>query len=168
MLKCLFIVLWWLWKRFYRFLAAWHIQHICFTAIIRKGRRKQENVIHQEEEHEQYQEWDVEETYRPESILDYKPATEKYQEPKYEEVYSEPVLEKPFKKLADKKDAPHIPNKVELYNPEVPAEEVLRNREIHAPHKHAFVASHEEEVTYSNFDFEDAIIKEAILNRPQY
>ena len=133
-----------------------------------EARKRNPSKPYQEEEHEQYQEWDVEETYRPESILDYKPATEKYQEPKYEEVYSEPVLEKPFKKLADKKDAPHIPNKVELYNPEVPAEEVLRNREIHAPHKHAFVASHEEEVTYSNFDFEDAIIKEAILNRPQY
>lgn len=133
-----------------------------------EARKRNPSKPYQEEEHEQYQEWDVEETYRPESTLDYKPATEKYQEPKYEEVYRESIVEKPYKKLADKKDAPHIPQKVELYNPEVPAGEVLRSREIHAPHKHAFVASHEEEVTYSNFDFEDAIIKEAILNRPQY
>ena len=96
------------------------------------------------------------------------PLQEKYHEPKYEPAYKEPMIPKPVREPITKEVKTKIPHKVELYNPEVPAEEVVRNRAIHEPHKHKFVASQEEEVRSSDFDFEDAIIKEAILNRPQY
>ncbi len=114
---------------------------------------------------EAYTKWDDEQTYTPErSILDKEPSTpEKYHEPKYK-----PMIEKPYREQIQKEEKVIIPKVVELYNPEIPAEEVIRGREIHAPHKHKFVASERAEEKYSEFDLEDAVIKEAILNRPQY
>lgn len=113
---------------------------------------------------EAYPEWKEEDILiSAKSILDKEePPAEKYHEPKYER-----MIEKPYREpLA--KETVKIPAKVELYNPEEPAEEVLRGREIHAPHKHRFVASQQEADVYSEFDVQDAVIKEAILNRPQY
>lgn len=109
-----------------------------------------------------FKEWWETEVLPEKSILEPEPV--KYQEPKYEQTYHEPKIERPVRK----KVKSEIPQTIELYNPEEPAEEVIRGREIHAPHKHKFVASKEEEHVYSDFDFRDAIIKEAILNRPQY
>jgi hypothetical protein len=117
----------------------------------------------EERSEEAYSEWRDEQTYIPEkSILDKEPhAPEKYHEPRYE-----PML--PTREPVKKEPGVKIPRVVELYNPEEPAEEVIRGREIHAPHKHKFVASEREEEKYADFDIEDAVIKEAILNRPQY
>jgi len=117
---------------------------------------------YQEEEIKPFKEWWETEVLPEKSILDPEPV--KYHEPKYEQTYQEPKVERPvYNKVKSE-----IPQTIELYNPEIPAEEVIRGREIHAPHKHKFVASQEEEYIYSDFDFRDAVIKEAILNRPQY
>ena len=104
----------------------------------------------------------------PEPAESKKAVTDKYHEPRYEPAYKEPKVEKPVREPLYREPISAIPRKVELYNPEVPAEEVVRSREIHHPHKHKFVASQEEEEFSSDFDFKDAIVKEAILNRPQY
>ena len=55
-------------------------------------------------------------------------------------------------------------------NPERPVEEVLRSRSIHQQHQHKLELYQEDEEShpYADFDFKDAIVKEAILNRPQY
>ncbi len=82
-------------------------------------------------------------------------------EPRPREVYREPHYE-PMKPLqavtADGR------------SPESAAEEIVRNRAIHARHPHRFEA-HEESYdrsAYADFDMEDAVIKSAILNRPDY
>ncbi|HEY0896358.1 MAG TPA: hypothetical protein VGE15_07400 [Sphingobacteriaceae bacterium] len=55
-------------------------------------------------------------------------------------------------------------------SPEAAAEEIVRGRAIHARHPHQFEAHEEsyERSAYADFDMEDAVIKAAILNRPEY
>ena len=55
----------------------------------------------------------------------------------------------------------------DYYNPEVPAAEVVDNRKIHNPHQHKVVLPVLEELEkpYA-FNLRDAIIQQAILNRP--
>ena len=55
-------------------------------------------------------------------------------------------------------------------SPEYAADEVLRGRAIHAKHPHKFEPHEEsyERSAYADFDMEDAVIKAAILNRPEY
>lgn len=82
-------------------------------------------------------------------------------EPRPKEVYREPryQLMKPLHVTAS-----------DGTSPEHAAEEVLRSRAIHARHPHQF-EPHEEETersAYADFDMEDAVIKAAILNRPEY
>lgn len=141
-----------------------------------EARNRNPSQPRHQEERETYIEWlDPEETYVPEPVTSRKepatrqePVREKYQEPKYEPSYREPVVQKRKIESLKREVGTKIPQTVKLYNPEVPAEEVVRGRAIHEPHKHKFVASQEEEQTYIDFDFKDAVIKEAILNRPQY
>lgn len=81
-----------------------------------------------------------------------KNVLEKYTEPKYEPLKAELNLIK------------------EGRSPEEAAEEVRRGRAIHAAHHHKFTP-HEEETersAYADFDMNDAVIKSAILNRPDY
>lgn len=55
----------------------------------------------------------------------------------------------------------------DYYNPEVPSAEVVENRKIHAPHKHKVVLPVLEVLEKSyDFNLRDAIIQQAILNRP--
>ena len=121
------------------------------------------------QERTDYSEWfEDEQPYSPKSILDKDVSPERSPETKYEPVYQKNVAEQPYREPAYKAERSSMPAKVELYNPEVPAAEVLRNRRIHESHNHKFEAHAEEEHPYADFDFKDAIIKEAILNRPQY
>jgi hypothetical protein len=53
-------------------------------------------------------------------------------------------------------------------NPEVPAEEVLKNRRIHKSHNHGNLPKAQKEEPPVQFDMRDAIVKEAILRRPEY
>lgn len=134
-----------------------------------EARKRDPSKPHSEQAPAEYPFWtQSEETYVPENPAPVKPIAEKYHEPKYEPTYKEPMIPRPAREVIAKEKKSKIPHKVELYNPEVPAEEVVKNKAIHAPHKHQFVASQEEEVLSSDFDFKDAIVKEAILNRPQY
>jgi hypothetical protein len=130
------------------------------------AKKRNPSQSYQPESAESYPEWVEEEVYQPENTYEF--PSEKYHEPKYEPAYREtPVAEVKVKPTAVEKKV-EIPFRVELHNPEIPSEEVVKNRLIHEPHKHKFVASQEEEQFYSDFDFKDAIVKEAILNRPQY
>lgn len=89
-------------------------------------------------------------------------------EPVYTREYREPVYEKPVveKYTPEKRVTPH---RVELSNPEDISEETSLNRTIHQPHKHRFeLLTHDDEESAYEFDMRDAVIKEAILNRPQY
>ncbi|MEJ6982368.1 hypothetical protein WG906_18025 [Pedobacter sp. P351] len=129
-----------------------------------EARKRNPSQPYSDVEEETYQEWKGEDIYVPtKSILDKEVPPEKYHEPKYER-----MIETPYREPVRKEAKATIPSVVELFNPEEPAEEVVKNREIHAPHRHKFVASQEEVDLSSDFDFRDAIIKEAVLNRPQY
>ncbi len=90
-------------------------------------------------------------------------------EPHYKPVYKEPTVAKPVAEPKYERAKPETIVK-ERINPEIPVEEVLKGQAIHQPHKHQYPLSHEEEEghLYSDFDIRDAVIKEAILNRPQY
>ncbi|MBC8051844.1 MAG: hypothetical protein H7Y13_02145 [Sphingobacteriaceae bacterium] len=134
-----------------------------------EARNRNPSQPYQETEPETYREWgQPEPVYVPEPVKKYEPVPEKYHEPKYEPAYREPRKEKPVRETLYREPVSKIPRKVELSNPEVPAEEIVKNRAIHEPHKHKFEASQEVTDYYSDFDFKDAIVKEAILNRPQY
>ena len=134
----------------------------------RRSELEPESMVEKYKEYRKQEKINNERISQEQKYKDEKYQAEKYHEPVYEPFYNESGTEKRYKKLTDKKIATAIPTAIELYNPEVPAEEVIRGREIHAPHKHKFVASQREEIRTSDFDFEDAIIKEAILNRPEY
>ena len=55
----------------------------------------------------------------------------------------------------------------DYYNPEVPSEEVVQNRKVHAPHQHKAVLPVLEELEKPFvFNLREAIIQQAILNRP--
>jgi len=55
----------------------------------------------------------------------------------------------------------------DYYNPEVPSEEVVQNRKVHAPHQHKAVLPILEELENPFvFNLKEAIIQQAILNRP--
>ena len=87
----------------------------------------------------------------------YKPV---YREPAPPPVYSEPKIERPKRE---------VPLYRENINPEIPVEEVRRSRALHQAHKvHLKSPSEAEEERMFEFDVHDAVIKEAILNRPQY
>ena len=102
------------------------------------------------------------------SVPTSKAAVPKYHEPAYQSERYESMKEEAQKEPLYKEPKAVIPHRVELYNPEVPVEEVVKTRVSHGVNKHIFTASQEEEVPSSDFDMRDAIIKEAILNRPQY
>lgn len=56
----------------------------------------------------------------------------------------------------------------DYYNPEVPSAEVAKNRKIHSthPHKIDLPLAQEEEKEGFAFNLRDAVIQQAILNRP--
>lgn len=97
-----------------------------------------------------------------EVLIPYEPRYEAPKpEPRPKELYREPQYQ-PMKPL-------HV-TASDGRSPEPAAEEVLRGRAIHARHAHQF-EPHEEETersAYADFDMEDAVIKAAILNRPEY
>ena len=88
-------------------------------------------------------------------------------EPKYKHLYKEPKTEEKVREDAYQRVKPAASVK-EAYS-ETPAEEVISNRIIHKPHLHSKSKTEKvaEEVPYQ-FDIRDAIIKEAILNRPKF
>lgn len=91
-------------------------------------------------------------------------------EPQYRTVYEE---QRPVKNYSEPvyRTVKAEPLRVrENINPERPVQEVRRTRAIHQPHKHKVVVYTEERVEhpYANFDLHDAVVKEAILNRPQF
>lgn len=102
----------------------------------------------------------IEETYSPERPYEpvYKhikpevPVREKYKEVKYQPMVPETVVVNKYK--------------------EDSAQEVKLGRSIHAPHKHGMRTEQQadelERSEYADFDMHDAVIKSAILNRPEY
>ena len=54
----------------------------------------------------------------------------------------------------------------DYYNPETPAEEVLEGRRLHAAHHHEFEFPRRERDATIDFDLRDAVIQQAIMNRP--
>ena len=87
-------------------------------------------------------------------------------EPKYKNLYREERVKEAFREPTVSQ--PSTLKRVELYNPEAFSEETLRSRAIHKGHGHGVQKREEADERPFEFDFEDAIIKEAILNRPQY
>lgn len=91
-------------------------------------------------------------------------------EPKYKHLYQR---EKPVPKTIVEKNIKEPTQEqnlyIEGYNPENVAEEVRRNRSIHQKHNHnkKLQVQEDDDGSY-HFDMKDAIIKEAILNRPNY
>ncbi len=90
-------------------------------------------------------------------------------EPVYKREYKEPVYEKqkPVKSVFSEKK---IPQRVELtHNFEDVSDETRKNRSIHQSHRHGSGSIiHEDQEGAYEFDMRDAVIKEAILNRPKY
>src|SRR5690606_9050162 len=87
-------------------------------------------------------------------------------EPEYKPVYQESIPPRPAKKEHVERIKSEAISRYASRNPENPVEEVLRSRAIHQPHGH-FVELHQEDEErhpYADFDFKDAIVKEAILN----
>ena len=57
----------------------------------------------------------------------------------------------------------------DYYNPETPADEVIKNRQIHQPHRHSFkFPKKKEKHPAADFNFKQALIYDAILRRPEY
>lgn len=134
-----------------------------------EARNRNPSQPYAEEPRDSYPEWvEPEPVYVPAPPVAEQQEPQKYHEPRYEPAYREPSVEKQVREPLYREEMSTIPTKIELENPEIPVEEVIRNKALHMPHKHHFVASQEEEIFYSDFDFKDAIVKEAILNRPQY
>ena len=139
----------------------------------KEARERNPSQPYQQEAKETYSEWiEPEEIYVPEPVKVEEPVAERYREPKYVPSYKEPIVEKPVREhILKESGRSGIPQKVELQDPGMPVVEVVRKKAADSPLKYQFVASQEEEEfysDYSDFDFKDAIIKEAILNRPQY
>ena len=57
---------------------------------------------------------------------------------------------------------------LDYYNPEIASEEVVANRLIHEPHQHGLIKLETEEKSEFHFDLRQAIIQQAILERPKY
>lgn len=91
-------------------------------------------------------------------------------EPEYKTVYREPFPQKPAREEYPERKKREVPSRPASRNPERPVEEVLHSRSIHQYHQHKVELQQEDEERhpYADFDFKDAIVKEAILNRPQY
>lgn len=92
-------------------------------------------------------------------------------EPKYEPTYKrEPAVKRYRAENRYETISPEVVETTEYYNPEKPALEIRKSRSIHKPHGHKFVpyTEVEEQSEYANFDLRDAIIKSAILQRPEY
>lgn len=90
-------------------------------------------------------------------------------EPVYTRDYSEPVYEKPVLPKRSGLEKPVTPQRVELTHFEDISDETVKNRNIHAPHKHGMTPlPHEDEEAYFEFDMRYAVIQQAILNRPEY
>ena len=107
------------------------------------------------------------------------PIPEVVQEPRpsgnpYEPAYKEVKHPRPVREIYQEvKYEPMIPETVVRHKyKEEPAQEVKLGRTIHAPHKHGAPIVEEEVVlersAYADFDMHDAVIKSAILNRPEY
>ena len=92
-------------------------------------------------------------------------------EPKYKHLYQKEKSSykgAAEKKVTEEKQEQNLYN--EGYNPEKISDEVKHNRTIHQQHNHnkkLHTQDEPEEAIY-HFDMKDAIIKEAILNRPNY
>ncbi len=87
-------------------------------------------------------------------------------EPRYERMRAEPTYKTP--KYGQ--EHPRRPARLErtINAAEEMPEEVLRSRQIHKGHKHGFEFPKAAEEVHYQFDIRDAIIKEAILNRPEF
>lgn len=91
-------------------------------------------------------------------------------EPEYKTVYHEPLPQRPPREERLEPIKRETMARPSSRNPERPAIEVLHSRAVHQPHQHK-VELHQEDKErhpYADFDFKDAIVKEAILNRPEY
>ena len=90
-------------------------------------------------------------------------------EPRYKNTYKEPVVKPVYKEDSYQRMQSEMYSEPEPRYIEKPAEETEKNRKIHASHKHVNTkVKHEEEHAAYEFDMRDAIIKEAILNRPKF
>ncbi|RXF71006.1 hypothetical protein [Arcticibacter tournemirensis] len=90
-------------------------------------------------------------------------------EPVYTRDYSEPVYEKPVLPKRSGLEKTVTPTRVELTHFEDISDETVKNRNIHAPHKHGMnPLTHEDQDVHFEFDMRHAIIQQAILNRPEY
>jgi hypothetical protein len=98
------------------------------------------------------------------------PETRHQYEPTYKRDYKEPQPVIVAKEPRIEQTRAEILVIKEKINPEKPSEEVKRSRAIHQSHKHGFKTQEveEEENPYAHFDLHDAVVKEAILNRPQF
>jgi hypothetical protein len=77
---------------------------------------------------------------------------------------------KKVESMQRKNDLNALKNKklsIDYYNPEIPSEEVVNGRLIHEPHKHGFLNSEPEHAIETHFDLRQAIIQQAILERPK-
>lgn len=89
-------------------------------------------------------------------------------EPTYKREYQEPLYQRPSKQETVKPEKVSTMKRVEISHLEDISQETLFSRSIHQPHLHGFKSFHHEDGEVYEFDMRDAIIKEAILNRPQH
>ncbi|HEY0900210.1 MAG TPA: hypothetical protein VGD90_12815 [Sphingobacteriaceae bacterium] len=110
--------------------------------------------------YEQYPEVEPQEVFIPE-----KPYEPVYQPLKAEKPTHELVSEPRYERMRPE----HIIT-TDGRSPETVTEEVRRGRAIHAVHHHKFTPHEEieERSAYADLDMEDAVIKSAILNRPEW
>ncbi|HEY0667807.1 MAG TPA: hypothetical protein VGD22_06500 [Sphingobacteriaceae bacterium] len=103
----------------------------------------------------------IEETYSPERPY----------EPVYKHIKPEALVRESYKE--EKYDPMTTESVVINKYKEDRAREVKLGRAIHAPHKHGVKADEQDleqegPSAYADFDLHDAVIKSAILNRPEY
>ncbi|WP_374163455.1 hypothetical protein [Arcticibacter sp. MXS-1] len=90
-------------------------------------------------------------------------------EPVYERNYREPLYKSPETKERVVSERKVTPQRVEVTHLEDWSDETLKGRAIHSRHVHgARKQGSEDEGTDADFDMEQAIISQAILNRPEY
>jgi hypothetical protein len=118
--------------------------------------------------------WPETEVPKPQQYPEYEPqelfTPEKPYEPAYKSLKAEkPVHEKVGEPRYERMRPEHIIT-TDGRSPEIQAEEVVRGRAIHAVHHHKFTPHEEieERSAYAGLDMEDAVIKSAILNRPEW
>lgn len=107
-----------------------------------------------------FPDYELQEVFTPEKP--YEPA---YQSLKVEKPKRESVTEPRYERMRPE----HIIT-TDGRSPEIQAEEIVRGRAIHAVHHHKFTPHEEveERSAYADLDMEDAVIKSAILNRPEW